>query len=201
MRAFQPGNRPATSLRFCSCVIIDRRRLDEAGRDMAPVGEFQCVVEPTDMHPWTISFEPCERHRVARRDIYADRGHAMRITGKPSRPGWKHAIGFDDALDEIEQGWRDREGDALRRGHIAIHDDDAPCGHPGRQIRDQQTRWPGLVPPSTAARGPDARRGARRSVGSWMAGPGPAMTVRCRQLIPASIPASRRPSTDRLFAA
>src|SRR6184192_4784876 len=107
---------------------------------MVPVGEFYCVVEPTDMHSWKFTFERGECHGVARQNIQTDKRPASQVARKPSRPDRKHSVGFDEALDEVEKGWPHREGRALRRGHVSIHNDYAPYGQPGRQIGNQRTR-------------------------------------------------------------
>ena len=95
---------------------------------MILVGEFYRVVEPIDMHSWKFTFELGECHGVACQNIQTDKRHTSRITPKPSRPNWEHSVGFDEALDEVEQGWPDREGRALRWGHVSIHNDYAPYG-------------------------------------------------------------------------
>jgi len=100
MRALQPRNRPATPLRFRECVIIDRRRLDEAGANMLPVGKFDRVVEPADVHSWQLGFESGEGYGIACQNIQADR-HSPRIARKPPRPDWKHPVGSGNALDVL----------------------------------------------------------------------------------------------------
>jgi hypothetical protein len=140
MRALQPRNWPATALRFCGCVAIDFRSLDEAGRDMVPVGEFDRVVEPGDMQSWKFTFELGERDRIAGQDIQADERRASRIARKPFRPNRKSSVRPGKAPDEIAKSWPDRRGRALRRGHVSIHNDYAPHGQLGRQIGDQCAR-------------------------------------------------------------
>src|SRR5882762_6680898 len=110
MCALQVRDRPATTLRFRGCVIIDRRSLDETGRDMVPAVEFYRVVEPSDMHSWKSAFEPGECRGVARQNIQTDKRHTLRVTRKPFGPDRKRSVGFDEALDEVEQGRPDWEG-------------------------------------------------------------------------------------------
>lgn len=140
MRAAQIRNWPATPLRCDRCVIIDRRSLDEAGRDMVPAGEFDGLVEPADRHPWQSTFEPGECRRVARQDIQTDTRHTLRIARKPSRPDRKHAVRSGEALDEVVKSGPDREGRALRRRHLPVHDDDCTRSKPSREIGGQHTR-------------------------------------------------------------
>src|SRR5258705_7529969 len=107
---------------------------------MVPIGEFYRVVEPADMHPWKSTLEPGECHRVARQNIQTDKRHTLHIARKPSRPDRKHAVGFDEALDEVVKRGPDREGCALRWRHFPIHNDYSPRGQPGRKIGRQHTR-------------------------------------------------------------
>ena len=107
---------------------------------MVPVGELYRVVEPTDMHPRKFTFEPGECHRVARQNIQTDKRHTPPIARKPFRPDRKHAVGFDEALDEFVKGGPDREGCASRWRHVPIHNDYSPRGQLGREIGNQRTR-------------------------------------------------------------
>jgi hypothetical protein len=107
---------------------------------MVPIGEFDRVVEPADVHPWKPAFEPGERHRVARQNIQTDKRHTPHIARKPSRPDRKHAVGFGEALDEVVKGRPDREGCASRWRHVPIHNDYSARGQPGRKFGNQRAR-------------------------------------------------------------
>src|SRR5215204_5660511 len=107
---------------------------------MVPIGEFYRVVEPVDVHPWKPAFELGECRSVARQNIQTDKRPTPHIARKPSRPDRKHAVGFDEALDEVVKGGPDREGCALRWRHVSIHNDYSARGQPGRKIGNQRTR-------------------------------------------------------------
>ena len=105
-----------------------------------PIGEFYRLVEPADVHSRQSNFEPGECRGVTGQNIDADERRAPRIVRKPFRPDRKHAVGPGEAFDEIVKGRPDRKRCALRRRHVAIHDDDCPRGQPGRQIGNQRAR-------------------------------------------------------------
>ena len=106
---------------------------------MLPIGKFDRVVEPADVHPRKSAFEPGQCHRVARQNIQTDKRHPPHIARKPSGPDRKHAVGFDKALDEVVKGGPDRDGCAARRRHVPIHNDYSACGQFGRKIGNQRT--------------------------------------------------------------
>src|SRR5882724_8394225 len=106
---------------------------------MLPIDEFYRVVEPADVHPRKSTLELGECRRVARQSIQTDKRHAPHIAREPSRPDRKHAVGLDEALDEIVKGGPDRERCTSRWRHIPIHNDYSARGQSGCEIGTQRT--------------------------------------------------------------
>ena len=107
---------------------------------MIPIGEFYRIVEPADVHPWKSAFEPGECRSIPRQHIQTDKRQTPHIARKPFRPDRKHAVGFDEALDEVVKGRPDWERCAARWRHVPIHNDYSARRQPGREIGNQRTR-------------------------------------------------------------
>jgi hypothetical protein len=139
MRAVQLYHRPSAPSRFLGCVIVNRRALNEASRDVVPAGEFDRVVEPLDRQFWQFALELRECDGVSCQKVQTNQGRALGIGGEPSRPDRKTSIAARDASYEIPKRGPDRRGSASRWRHLTVDDDNAAARQPVCEIGDQRT--------------------------------------------------------------
>jgi hypothetical protein len=104
-----------------------------------PALELDRVVEPIQPQPWKPFLETREARRVQLQEIDAHERSARWLVREPARPGRKGAGLVGDAANELQQCGPDRNGRALLRRDVAIHEDHAAHWQSRCQLSRQDT--------------------------------------------------------------